>query len=211
MKRNTFYLSWLLLTLACAAPAAEKLGAAPPLVPAELKKAALISSTKANTGAKIYYLFSASRSDSACVEYGAAIAKLYNEMRGKGAELILLSKDSPADALKWAKSVGLKCPILPANKRSAKLPFPYTGLHIPPYLVALDAQGLKLAESNGESILALLRDWRSLLADYEREQKRKHQRWADDDTLSVDDLDAPEEEEDMEDDEEDVDDEEDEA
>lgn len=163
-------------------------------VPAAIKSGDLLQG-RVDSKAKVYYLLSANSQDEVCLEYGAAIAKLYRAMKGKGAELILLSKESPASVLKWAKKVGLRCPVLPDSKRSAKLPFPYIGEHIPPYLVALDAEGRKLSEANHLHVLTLLSEWKQALAEQERKEKQQELPWGGGETDEEDELDwedAPE-------------------
>ena len=162
----------MLATLCCMAEGKEPTDPLPP-VPAAIKSGDLLRG-RVDARAKVYFLFSASSRDDVCLVHGAELAKIYREMKGKGAELILLSKDTPAEVQRWAKKHGLRCPILPDAKRSAKLPFPYTGEHIPPYLVALDAHGRKMAEANHDRVLTMLREWHQLVADIQRETDRKN-------------------------------------
>lgn len=145
-------------------------------VPAAIKSGDLLQG-RVDAKARVYYLLSASSKDEVMKEYGVGIAKLYQDMKGKGAELIWLSKEPEANVLKWTKKVGLRCPVLPDGKRSDKLPFPYVGEHIPPYLVALDAEGRKLGEANHLRVLSLLSEWRQQLAEIEREEKRSEEQW----------------------------------
>lgn len=174
--RRISYIALLLPAMLAAGKDTARQAAEP--MAAAVRSADLVQG-KVNAKAKVFYLLLASCQDEVCREYGAGLGKIYREMKGKEAELILLSKDAPSHALKWAKNCGLRCPILPAGKRSDKLPFPYTGEHLPPMLVALDAEGRKLAEANAERIILLLHDWKKLVHDIEREKERKDLPWTD--------------------------------
>ena len=183
------------LALCCAAVVAKEPTEPVAPVAAAIRSGDLLQG-RVDAGARVYYLLSASGKDEVMREYGAGIAKLYREMKGKGAELIWLSKDPEASVLKWAKKVGLRCPVLPDGKRSAKLPFPYGGENIPPLLVVLDAQGRKLGEANYLAVLTMLSEWRRQLAEIEREEKRREAQW-DDEAAEIDwEEPAPEAEED---------------
>lgn len=177
------YLFTLAVALCCAAEAKELTPPVAP-VPAAIRSADLLQG-RVNAKARVYYLLSGSSQNEVLRDYGAGIAKLYRQMKGNGAELVWLSKESPTSVLKWTKKVGLRCPVLPESKRSEKLPFPYVGEHIPPYLVALDAEGRKLSEANHMGIISLLSEWRSLVAEIERKEKQLDGSWDDE----VDDID----------------------
>lgn len=191
MTMMTYYkkcclLPALLCALAALSHGAPRESEPLPAVPAAIAKGDLLQG-KVNPKAKVYFLFSASSKNEVCREYGVGIAKAYREMKGKGAELILLTKESPATVLAWTKKIGLRCPVLPESRRSPKLSFPYAGDHTPPLLLAVDPEGRKLGEDNHLRVLVLLSSWRELVEEVENAEKQRDDdnddNWEDDEEI----------------------------
>lgn len=160
-----------------------------PAVPASLVNKKTVNGTKVNTKAKVYFLYQSRSTCGICVMECPAIVSAYKSMKGKEAELVMLNIDANADvAAKWAKSSKMKFPVL-APGNFADVPFPYTGEGLLPCMVAVDAEGNKLGQANGNGVAAFVSDWKKVLRDYKKEEKkaaRKAPKPAEDDTDDAD-------------------------
>lgn len=142
-----------------------------PAVPAALQGKEFIVPTKLNTKAKVYFIYQSRSTCGICVHEAPAIADIYKKMKGKSAELVMLNIDAKKEsAQKWAKAAKMKFPIV-APGDGAGVPFPYSGGGLLPCMVAVDAEGNKLGEANGDKVVAFLQDWKKIVRDYEKEAR----------------------------------------
>lgn len=148
-----------------------------PAVPAALKGKDFVLPAKLNTKAKVYFIYQSRSTCSICVAEAPAVADAYKRMKGKKAELVMLNIDADKKvAAKWAKDAKMKFPIV-APGEHAGVPFPYeiTGeaQMLLPQMVAVDAEGNKLGQANGSNVAAFVRDWKKVVKEYEKGEKKK--------------------------------------
>lgn len=145
-------------------------------VPAALKDKKFVLPAKLNTKAKVYFIYMSRSTCGICVAEAPEIASAYKSMKGKKAEIVMLNLDtSKAAAEKWAKDQKMKFPIVAPGEKNG-IPFPYTieneSQSLLPHMVAVDAEGNKLAQANGGDVAAFIKDWKKVVKNYEREEKK---------------------------------------
>lgn len=147
-----------------------------PTIPAVLKDKEFVLPAKLNTKAKIYFIYKSRSACGICVHEAPEISAIYKSMKGKKAELVMLNIDVDKEtAAKWAKEVKMKFPIVAPNEHR-DVPFPYTmsdDHRLLPYMVAVDANGNKIDQANGDKVAAFLKDWKKILRDYEKREKKE--------------------------------------
>lgn len=141
-------------------------------IPAALSGVKYVTKARPRENVEVYYLLSSHSRCGICVSIAPEFVKLHKKMRGKGAELILLSGD-PNDemALNWANSVKMTYPVVsPADARKVPFRFDYGGGSVTlPCIVAVSPDGEKLGQANGPNAVEFVADWKKLV----REQKKK--------------------------------------
>ncbi len=156
-----------------------------PAVPAALVNKKLVNKAKLNTKAKVYFLYKSRSTCGICVRECPSIVATYKGMKGK-AELVMLNIDASDEvAAKWAKDSKMKFPVVSPTDIGG-VPFPFAGGNTLPLMVAVDAEGNKLGEANGNEVAEFLAGWKKIVKDYEKEEKKaareaaKEQKAADD-------------------------------
>lgn len=138
-----------------------------PSVPSAIREKKLVSSAKLDTKAKVYFIYQSRSTCGICVAEIPAILKSYEEMKGRGAEIVMLNIDKDlATAEAWVKKANITFPVV-APKDHQNIPFPYSwgeGTNLLPIMVALDAHGNKLGQANGGEVPNFLKSWRVLAA-----------------------------------------------
>lgn len=168
----------LMALLCCAAPivaedeeaTTEELAAVPQI----LSTVKLVNKAKPNLKAKIYFVYQSRSTCSICVSEAPTLVKEYKKMKRKGCEMVMLNIDSsPERAAEWAKRSKMEFPIIsPAVSMSCGMPWEYTGRPLLPCMVAMTPDGTKLAEASGSEVSELVKDWKKLLREQDKQQAR---------------------------------------
>ena len=148
-------------------PTAEEL----PPVPAAILPKTLLNAAKLNTKAKVYFIYQSRHACGICVNELPGILEAYKRMRGKKAEIVMLNCGNVEEDTKWVKDARINFPVV-APGQSAGIPFPYDGEGLLPMMVALDAAGNKLGQANGPKVAAFVKDWKKIVKNYEKEEKK---------------------------------------
>ena len=132
---------------------------------------------KINTEAKVYFLLMASPTDPELTrELAPALSKVYKSMKGKKAELVIVSSGFKADsATQWVKQDKIAFPVLHPRYTadlSANLFASAGGTEMA--LLVLDAEGNRLREraSSAEEILRQVKDWKKIVREVEANEKK---------------------------------------
>lgn len=151
-------------------------------IPEILKEVKYATKVKPKKKAYVYFFV---RSHSGCGPCRSLVPKcisLYKEMKGKGAELIMLNCGSSAETAKaWAEEAGMTYPVItPETVNMVKVPAGGTGGT--PNVVAVTSWGEVLDNTSGASKCGpLMEDWKKLVKDAkkaERERKAKDKKKA---------------------------------
>lgn len=140
-------------------------------IPASLENAKYITDVRPDADAKVYYLLKSHSACGFCVHHTPELIKIYKQMRGKGAELILLNCDpTDAKALAWAEKAGMNYPVVAPND-AKKVPF-FIDLSSgppppPPLMIVVTPEGKRLAQGGGPQTSKLLENWK----DYVKQAK----------------------------------------
>lgn len=142
-----------------------------PAVPASLVNKEFVNGAKLNTKAKVYFIYKSRTTCGICVRECPTIVAAYKGMKGKDAELVMLNIDASKDvAAKWAKDAKMKFPVVAPGDANG-VPFSCSGSTLP-LMVAMDADGNKLAEASGQEVGAFVSDWKKVVKDYKKEEKK---------------------------------------
>lgn len=145
-----------------------------PAVPASLKDKTFVNNAKLNTKAKVYFIYKSRSTCGICVAECPAIVATHKQMqKTKEAEIVMLNGDVDAKAAaKWARKAKMKFPVV-APGDGAGVPFPYSGANTLPFMVAVDAEGKKLGQANGEDVAKFVADWQKYLPDKDKKKGKK--------------------------------------
>lgn len=208
---NNLFRKWgvlLLMGLATATAQAKSDDAAEslPAIPDALSKVEYITDVRPKENAKVYFLFQSRSTCGHCVRHTPEIIAQYKRMRGKGAEVVLLSADADdAAALKWAESTGMNYPVVkPAHRRLVPFKFDFEAGPPPPLplMIAVTADGEPLGQSGGAQAADLLKDWRKMVNEAKKAERKRQ---AEEKKAAAAAKKAAAEEDDAEDDDEDAD------
>lgn len=143
-----------------------------PAVPASLADKEFVNGAKLNTKAKVYFIYKSRSTCGICVAEAPSIVGTYKGMKGKDAELVMLNIDASEEvAAKWAKDFKMKFPVVAPGDANG-VPFPFGGGSTLPLMVAVDAEGNKLGEANGNEVASFLAGWKKIVKDYKKEEKK---------------------------------------
>lgn len=143
-------------------------------IPDMLAKVEYLTKAKPKKKAVVYFIL---RSHSKCGPCRAAAPQLvpiYKEMKGKGAELIMLSGDSDIDtAKKWADEAGMNYPIV-TNETISEVSVPAGGSGGTPNVVAVMADGTVIEGVSGyKKVPVLVGEWKELVKQAKKDMKAK--------------------------------------
>lgn len=124
--------------------------------------------------AEVYFVFRARRDDG---EGGIlTINKVYKKMlRDKSVEVVMICEDMDASDIKeWVKKEKILFSIIPHNKVSQELPFPYkrSNTDLLPILVVMDAEGKKIDQGSGSVAIGMIGKWKKLVRQYKMKKAR---------------------------------------
>lgn len=167
-----------------------------PAVPAALAGVNYVTKVRPKADAKVYYLLRSHSSCGICVNLAPEFVKLHKQMKGKGAEFVLLSGDvSDEKAAAWAAKEKMTYAVVsPDEAKSIPFSFDFGGQSAAtlPFIVAVTPDGEKLGQANGPGAADFVKDWKKLVAEQKKKQKAAGAESADED--SEDEEEAEEEE-----------------
>ena len=124
--------------------------------------------------AEVYFVFHARRDNG---EGGIlTINKTYKKMlRDKSVEVVMICEDQDASDIKeWVNKEKVLFSIIPYNKVSQELPFPYkrSNTDLLPILVVMDAEGKKIDQASGSVAVAMVGKWKKIVRQYKAKKAR---------------------------------------
>lgn len=141
-------------------------------VPAALANLRYITKAHPNAKAKVFFIYKSHSACGVCFFEAPEIVEVYDKMKGKGAEVVMLNGDSSEQAaLDWAESQEMKFPVVSPKADKSGVPFPYDGGALLPYMVVLDAQGNKIGQANGKEVAETMGKWKSFLKTAKKNEK----------------------------------------
>ena len=143
-------------------------------IPDMLKEVEYVTKVKPKKKAVIYYFLRSHSKCGPCVALTGANNEAYKEMKGKGAELIMLNGDANTDAAKaWADKAGMIFPVItPETKDKVKVPSGGSGGT--PNMVVVTADGTVLTHTSGMvKCKSLLSEWKNLVKDGKKAEREK--------------------------------------
>lgn len=146
----------------------------PITIPDMLAKVKYLTKVKPKKKAAVYFIL---RSHSKCGPCRAAapqLAPIYKEMRGKGAELIMLSGDGDVEAAeKWAEEAGMNYPIV-TNETIGAVNIPAGGTGGTPNVMAVMSDGTIIEGTSGyKKVPVLIGNWKELVKQAKKDMKAK--------------------------------------
>lgn len=145
-------------------------------IPAALKGAKYITDARPDTDAEVYYLLNSHSQCAFCVHHTPELIKLYKQMKGKGAELVLLNSD-PTDekARAWAEKAGMNYPVV-APAAAKKIPFTIDLSSgpppPPPLMIIVTPDGERIGQGGGPQTSMLLGQWKDYVKKAKNSEKR---------------------------------------
>jgi thiol-disulfide isomerase/thioredoxin len=152
--------------------AAESTEAATVSVADMLSEVEYLTKAKPKKKAVVYFFLRSHAKCGFCRKITPELITLYKAMKGKGAELIMLSGDSDLEvAKKWAKEAGMTYPII-TNATIGAIKFPAGGSGGSPNVVAVTADGKTIENTSGASgCTKLIGNWKELVKEAKAEKK----------------------------------------
>ena len=146
----------------------------PITIPDMLAKVKYLTKVKPKKKAAVYFIL---RSHSKCGPCRAAapqLAPIYKEMRGKGAELIMLSGDGDVEAAeKWAEEAGMNYPIV-TNETIGAVNIPAGGTGGTPNVMAVMSDGTIIEGTSGyKKVPVLVGNWKEFVKQAKKDMKAK--------------------------------------
>ncbi len=143
-------------------------------IPDMLAKVEYVTKVKPKKKVLVYYFLRSSSTCGPCVALSGANNAAYKEMKGKGAELILLNCDATTEAAEqWAEKSDLKYPIVtPDTKGEVKVPSGGSGGI--PNLVVVSADGTVLESTSGMTkCKELYGRWKDFVKEAKKAEREK--------------------------------------
>ena len=141
-------------------------------VPDMLKEVKFLTKAKPKKKVSVYFILRSHSKCGFCRKITPELITLYKAMKGKGAELIMLSGDSDLEVVKkWAKEAGMTYPII-TNATIGAIKFPAGGSGGSPNVVAVTADGKAIENTSGASgCTKLIGNWKELVKEAKAEKK----------------------------------------
>ena len=154
-------------------PATEAVSATP-TVAEMLAEVEYLTKVKPKKKVSVYYILRSHSKCGFCRQITPDLIAAYKAMKGKGAEIILLSGDADvAEAEKWAKEAGMTYPIV-TNATMSHVTVPGGGSGGYPNISVVTADGTVLDGASGASkCKELVADWKSFVKDAKKAEKTK--------------------------------------
>lgn len=149
-------------------------------IPDMLKEVKYVTKVKPKKKAVVYYFVRSHSKCGPCVALSGANNAAYKEMKGKGAELIMLNCDADTDAAKaWAEKAGMIFPVVtPETKDEVKVPSGGSGGT--PNMVVVTADGTMLENTSGmNGCKELLGKWKEMVKEGKKAEREKRKETAD--------------------------------
>lgn len=143
-------------------------------IPDMLKEVKYVTKVKPKKKAVIYYFLRSHSKCGPCVALTGANNEAYKEMKGKGAELIMLNGDADTEAAKaWAEKAGMIFPVItPETKGNVNVPSGGSGGT--PNMVVVTADGTVLKDTSGmNKCKTLLSEWKDLVKEGKKVDREK--------------------------------------
>ena len=143
-------------------------------IPDMLSEVEYVTKVKPKKKASVYYFLRSHSNCGYCVIISGSNNAAYKEMKGKGAELIMLNCDPNTEKAKaWADKSELNFPIVtPETKNKVKVSA--EGFRGYPHVVAVTADGTLLKHGGGANeVKELLSDWKSLVKESRKIEREK--------------------------------------
>lgn len=184
MLKNLFFLLSAMVTLSCLPlplaaqdeAAAETEQAEPVSIPELVSKAQFVTKVKPKKKAVVYYFLRSHSRCGFCRKITPEINELYKELKGKGAELIMLNCDPSTEvALKWAEQTDIAIPMItPESAGSIAAVVPGGGSGGTPNIMAVMADGTQIEGVSGASKCpALVATWKDMVKEAKKAEKAK--------------------------------------
>ncbi len=143
-------------------------------VPGMLAKVEYVTKAKPKKKVSVYFILRSHSKCGFCRKIVPDMNEHYKAMKGKGAELIMLSGDSELKvAKKWAKEAEMTYPIV-TNATAGKVQVPSGGSGGTPNIVAVTTDGTVIKGVSGASACTeLVASWKELVKEAKAEQKNK--------------------------------------
>lgn len=145
-----------------------------PTVPEMLAEVEYLTKVKPKKKVSVYYILRSHSKCGFCRQITPDLIAAYKAMKGKGAEIILLSGDADvAEAEKWAEDAGMTYPIV-TNATTSYVKVPGGGSGGYPNISVVTADGTVLDGASGASkCKELVADWKSYVKDTKKAEKAK--------------------------------------
>lgn len=155
------------------APATEEVSATP-TIPDMLSEVEYLTKAKPKKKVYVYYILRSHSKCGFCRQITPDLIAAYKAMKGKGAEIILLSGDSDVEvAEEWAKEAGMTYPIV-TNATTSHVNVPSGGSGGYPNITVVTADGTVLDNASGASgCKELVGKWKGFVKDAKKEEKAK--------------------------------------
>lgn len=160
-------------------------------VPDMLKEVKFLTKAKPKKKVHVYFILRSHSKCGFCRKITPEMNELYKAMKGKGAELIMLSGDSDRKVAKeWATEAEMSYPIVTHETAGAVI-LPSGGSGGTPNIVAVTPDGTVLESGSGASACTRIAgSWKELVKDAKKSQKagkvKKKTKSAEAEELSLD-------------------------
>ncbi len=143
-------------------------------IPDMLSEVEYVTKVKPKKKAAVYYFLRSHSNCGYCVIISGFNNAAYKEMKGKGAELIMLNCDKDtAKAKAWADKSELNFPIITPETKN-KVNVSAEGFGGYPHVVAVTADGTLLKHGGGANeVKELLSDWKNLVKEARKLEREK--------------------------------------
>lgn len=138
-----------------------------------LEEVEYVTKVKPKKKALVYYFLRSSSTCGFCVAMCGANNAAYKEMKGKGAELILLNCDVSTEAAKkWAEKADMKYPVItPDTKNKVQVPSGGGGI---PNLVVVSADGTLIDKCTGmNACKEMYGQWKNFVKEAKKAEREK--------------------------------------
>ena len=155
-------------------PATEEVSATPTISDMLSKVDYLTKAKPKKKKVYVYYILRSHSKCGYCRQITPDLIAAYKAMKGKGAEIILLSGDSDVKVAEdWAKEAGMTYPIV-TNDTTSHVTVPGGGSGGYPNISVVTEDGTVLDGGSGASkCKELVADWKSFVKDAKKEEKAK--------------------------------------
>ena len=145
-------------------------------IPELLEDVKYVTKVKPKKKASVYFFLRSHAKCGFCRKITPDMNKLYKEMKGKGAELIMLNGDPDTEAAKdWAKESDITIPMItPETTSGIAAVVPGGGSGGTPNVMAVMADGSKIEGASGASgSTTLVSNWKEMVKDAKKAEKEK--------------------------------------